>query len=244
MSVGSDPGEGQAVENPRAAQRPIDVLDESALEPAASWMPPSVTSLGGAPPRPVLRLHRPLPTAAFSQRDALLPGFPRAELAARDLGFAPVRRTVGGRMAPLHEDTLVIDLVAAHPMPQAGIRQRFDAVATAVCSALRSVDVPARVGEIPGEYCPGEYSVNAAGQVKLAGIAQRVTRWGFLVSTVLVVARPDPLRAVVEACYRELELPVDPAVVGAVSDYVGSLSRTDVVAALVDELTRTATSWA
>ena len=94
------------------------------------------------------------------------------------------------------------------------------------------------VGEVPGEYCPGEFSVNAAGRTKLAGSAQRVTRWGFLISIVLVLSRPDPLRAVVDAAYRALGLPCDPAVVGAVSDHAPGVSRDDVVGALVAELAR------
>jgi octanoyl-[GcvH]:protein N-octanoyltransferase len=221
----------------------VDVMDESEVDPTETWRPPTVTSLGPAPDRPTLRLYRPLPTAAFSQRDALLPGYPRAEAVARELGFEPVKRTVGGRMAPLHEDTLVIDLIVAHPKPNVGTRQRFESVATAVCAALQRMDVPARIGEIPGEYCPGEFSVNAGGKVKLAGIAQRVTRWGFLVSTVLVLGRPDPLRAVVEGCYQELGLPVDPSVVGAVSDFASGVSRTDIAAILGEEMSQELRRW-
>ncbi len=213
------------------------VLDASDDEPTTIWSPPAVTSLSPAPDRPTLQVCRPLPTAAFSQRDALLGGYPEAEAAARRCGFAPVRRTVGGRMAPLHEDTLVIDLIAAHPRPNVGTRRRFAETAAIVASALQKVGVPARIGEIAGEYCPGDYSVNGDGRVKLAGVAQRVTRWGFLVSTVLVLARPDPLRRVVEECYGALGLPVDPAVVGAVSDFT-VVSRPVVVAALVEEFDR------
>ncbi len=211
------------------------VVDESHLAPTATWSPPTVTSLGVAPEHPILRLHRPLSTAAFSQRDALLPGYPAAELAAQRCGFTPMKRTVGGRMAPLHEDTLVIDLIAAHPEANSSTRRRFAETAGIVADALLQLDVPARIGELPGEYCPGDYSVNAAGRVKLAGVAQRVTRWGFLVSTVLVLARPDPLREVVDACYGALRLPVDPSVVGAVSDYTANVSRADVVTVLIDQ---------
>ena len=151
-----------------------------------------MTSRDDPPAQPILRLHRPLPTAAFSGRETRLPGFPAATRAARRLGFEPQVRTVGGQLAPLHEDTLLVDLIAEDANPQGGIRDRFDAVSAAVARALRGLGVPAGVGEVPGEYCPGEFSVHAAHRVKLAGIAQRVTRWGYLVSTVIVLDRTEP----------------------------------------------------
>ena len=43
------------------------------------------------------------------------------------------------------------------------------------------------MGEVPGEYCPGRYSVNARGAAKLAGIGQRVVGGGSHTGVVLVV---------------------------------------------------------
>ena len=48
---------------------------------------------------PSLRLYRPLPTVAFGQRDANLPGFEAAGDACRRLGFEPLVRKAGGRAA-------------------------------------------------------------------------------------------------------------------------------------------------
>lgn len=212
-----------------------DVRDESAVPPTLTWEPP-VLAKPSTPPPPSIRVYRPLPTAAFSRRDARLPGYPAAVEAAHELGFATALRTVGGHLAPLHEDTLVIDVIAAEPEPQARTRDRFQRTSAALCTALNRLGVPAQVGELPGEYCPGEYSVNARGATKLAGIAQRVTSWGFLVSVNLVVGNPEPLRAVVAACYRHLDLAVDPARVGAVSDHLPEVTAPVVAQALVPEL--------
>ena len=50
-----------------------------------------------------------------------------------------------------------------------------------MAAALEELEVHADVGELPGEYCPGEHSVHGTGrtvdraqaQIKLAGAAQR-----------------------------------------------------------------------
>ena len=36
---------------------------------------------------------------------------------------------------------------------------------------LRQVEGPLAVGEVAGEYCPGQYSVNAGGSIKLMGVS-------------------------------------------------------------------------
>lgn len=213
----------------------IEVRDESLVRPTAAWQAPVLARPSGPVP-PSIHVYTSLPTAAFSRRDSHLPGYPAAVEAARALGFAATIRTVGGRLAPLHERTLIIDTVAAMAEPQTSTRDRFQRASAAICRALRGLGVPAQVGELPGEYCPGEFSVNAAGEVKLAGIAQRVTPWGFLVSVNLVVSDPEPLRAVVDACYRRLEIPVDPSRVGAVSDYLPGVRTSDVAEAVTAEL--------
>src|SRR3712207_7304772 len=56
---------------------------------------------------------------------------------------------------------------------RSGTAARFTAMAELVRAALARLGVPAQVGELPGEYCPGAWSLHAGG-VKLAGIAQRV----------------------------------------------------------------------
>ena len=49
----------------------------------------------------------------------------------------------------------------ADPQPPKRTYERFEEVAGLIADALRALGVDARVGEVPGEYCPGAYSVNA-----------------------------------------------------------------------------------
>jgi lipoate-protein ligase A len=178
---------------------------------------------------PTLRLYRPKPTVAFGQRDARLPGFEAAAQACHDHGFEPLIRKAGGRAAAYHEGTLVVDHVEPHPDAIAGSKGRFSYFGELLAQALRSTGVEAAVGEIPGEYCPGEFSVHGkatgdlARQVKLIGTAQRVVAGGWLFSSVIVVENSEPIRRVLTDSYEALGLPWDPATAGAVEDLVPGL---------------------
>jgi octanoyl-[GcvH]:protein N-octanoyltransferase len=184
----------------------------------------------------LLRVHRPPPTAAFSRRDSLAPGYPDAAAAAATHGFAPVIRPAGGRLAAYHRDALVLDLAAPHPAPHGGHRERFAAAAATLAGGLRTLGVDARPGPVPGEYCPGEFSVNARGRTKLVGTAQRLTRHGYLFSAVVLVADPEPVRAVLDAAYPLLGLDWDPATVGAVADEVPGVTVAEVADVLVPRM--------
>ncbi|WOH17038.1 lipoate--protein ligase family protein [Paenarthrobacter sp. GOM3] len=173
---------------------------------------------------PSLRLYRPKPTVAFGQRDANLPGFAAAEEACRELGFEPLVRKAGGRAAAYHEGSLVIDHVEPHPDAIVRAKARFSEFGELLAGALRSVGIHAAVGEIPGEYCPGEFSVHGedpdfpAHRIKLIGTAQRVVSGGWLFSSVIVVENSQPIREVLTASYAALGLDWDPATAGAASD--------------------------
>jgi lipoate-protein ligase A len=179
-----------------------------------------------------LRVHSPQPTAAFSRIDALAGGFPAAQDAAAAHGFAPVVRPAGGRLAAYHAGALVLDLVTRHPQPRDDFRERFAVLGEHIAAGLRTLGVPAGVGAVPGEYCPGEFSVHA-GTTKLVGTAQRLTRHGYLFSAVVLVADPEPVRAVLVDTYAALGLDWRPASVGAAADHVPGLTVTDVEAALL-----------
>jgi len=165
---------------------------------------------------PVLRSYRPRPTVAFGRRDSFLPGFAGAAAAARRWGYTPVIRGAGGRAAAYDEGCLVFDEIMPAADSVAGIQARFSE-AQRQARALRSLGVDARVGEVPGEYCPGQFSVNARGRIKLIGAAQRIVRGAWLLSSVVVVEPAGELRAVLVDVYSELGLAWDPETTGWVA---------------------------
>jgi lipoate-protein ligase A len=169
---------------------------------------------------PVLRCYRPLPTVAFGRRDSFLPGFAAAAAAARRHGFTPVIRGAGGRAAAYDDGCLILDEIVPAADAMSDIHDRFAEEAQRQARSLRGLGIDARVGAVPGEYCPGEFSVNARGATKLIGSAQRIVRGAWLLATVVVIdsGSADALRAVLTDVYAELGLEWDPATVGSVGD--------------------------
>jgi octanoyl-[GcvH]:protein N-octanoyltransferase len=190
--------------------------DDPALDTAVSRAVMHRVAAGELPE--TLRLARPAAVVAFAKRDALSPGYAPALAAARAGGFGAILRLAGGRAAIFHEGTLELAHAVPDPDPKPGIHARFEATATLVADALRGIGVDARVGEVPGEYCPGRWSVNAGGTRKLAGIGQRVVAGGSHTGAVLVVDGAERIRTVLEPVYEALGLDWDPGTVGAVDE--------------------------
>src|SRR5919198_935829 len=140
-----------------------------------------------------LRIHRPGPIVAFGPLDRLAPGFDRAVDSARGQGFGAVMRLAGGRAAVFHEQTIAFSWAIPDTQPRLHIQQRFDELSAIVVAALEDLGVDARIGEVPGEYCPGEHSVNARGKTKLMGVGQRILLGAAHVGGVIVVGGSDPV---------------------------------------------------
>jgi lipoate-protein ligase A len=189
---------------------------------------------------PVLRLGRPGPTVGFGRLDAIRPGFQAALVTARAHGFTPVLRAPGGHAAAYHHGSLLVELIAADDDPIPTMRARFAQMADTLAGALRSLGVDARVGPVPGEYCPGEFSVNAGGTVKLAGLAQRLVRRASMVGAEIVVEDGAPVRAVLADVYAALDLELDPATAAAVEDVAPGVTVDDVERAVTEAFPITA----
>ncbi|TDD59643.1 lipoate--protein ligase [Kribbella antibiotica] len=165
-----------------------------------------------------LRIYRPAaPVVVFGRRDTRLPGFAAAVQAARDAGFEPLVRAVGGRPVAYTTEALVVDHVRHERLAPDGMEARFIQYGDLYAGVLRDLGIDARVGAVPGEYCPGAHSVNARGVVKLIGTGQRVVRDGWLFSALIVLGDDELLRPLLTEVYRLLELPFDPASVGSIA---------------------------
>ncbi|MDJ0355470.1 lipoate--protein ligase family protein [Paenarthrobacter sp. PH39-S1] len=195
---------------------------------------------------PTLRLYRPKPTMAFGQRDANLPGFAAAGAAAAAQGFEPLIRKAGGRAAAYHPGCLIVDHIEPLPDAMVHAKPRFRYFGDLFAEALQNLGVDAGVGEIPREYCPGEYTVfgrGAAGtdlgdgswdgRIKLVGTAQRVVSGAWLFSSVIVVENSAPLRSVLTDCYAALGLDWNPLTAGGAADLVHGLTVDEVAAAVL-----------
>jgi octanoyl-[GcvH]:protein N-octanoyltransferase len=182
-----------------------------------------------------LRIHRPGLVVAFGPRDRVAPGFAKAVEAARGRGFESVLRLAGGRAAVFHQDTIAFSWVIPDPEPRQGITARFEEISSIIAAAFRRLGVDARVGEIPGEYCPGAHSVNARGKTKLMGVGQRLVQHAAHVGGVVVVDGGDRIRDVLLPVYDALGLAWDPATVGSLADEDGSITWETAERAILDE---------
>lgn len=197
-----------------------------------------VRSVGRGKEPAILRMYRPERNVAFGRRDQLTPQFEAARAAVQNLGFEPLVRPVGGHAAAYHEGCLVVDYFHPEADSKVGNLDRFSFFGELFVEALESLGVAAGVGELPGEYCPGEYSVfgvkDDGARIKLVGTAQRVVAGAWWFSSGIVVENPAPIIEVTEAAYDALELPLNPATIGAVTDVNPEITVEDVEDAILE----------
>ncbi|HEX9891967.1 MAG TPA: lipoate--protein ligase family protein [Actinomycetota bacterium] len=196
--------------------------DPPALDTAISRATLEGVARGSLPE--TLRLHRPGDVLAFGPRDRVAPGFADAVAAARAHGFSPVERLAGGRAAVFHGGTIALSWAMPANDLRGGIRERFEEVSALLAQAFTSLGVDARVGEVPGEYCPGEHSVNAGGRTKVAGVGQRIVAGAVHVGGVIVVEGSDRIRDVLVPVYRALEIPWRPETTGSLRGEVSGIT--------------------
>ncbi|HKK51978.1 MAG TPA: lipoate--protein ligase family protein [Myxococcota bacterium] len=183
-----------------------------------------------------LRLYDPDDAVLFSSLDARRPGFDRARERAAQAGFDEVIRLAGGHAAVFLRQSMAFAWAIPDPEANLHIRPRFERLASLVVRALRRLGLDARMGELPGEYCPGEYSVNLGGRLKVMGVGQRVIRGGAHVGGVLTVGQTAELRAVLIPVYEALGLELRPEAAGGLADVEPGLTVEDVISSFLEAL--------
>jgi lipoate-protein ligase A len=205
---------------------------EPALELALARALVTEARAGGV--EETLRLYRPAsPVVVFGRGDTRLPGFPAAVDAARAAGFEPVVRATGGKAVAYTSAALVVDHVRHEAGSIGGQDARFETFGGMFVDLFRGFGVDARLGAVPGEYCPGAHSVNARGVEKLVGTAQRMLPGAWLFSSLVVVGDEERLRPVLGEVYRCLGQEFDEGSVGSLSREVPGLDVDVVEAAVV-----------
>lgn len=189
---------------------------------------------GGAAPES-FRLYVPGRSLQFGRADTARPGFRDASAAAQHAGFPPVVRLAGGRAAVFHEATLAFAWIVPERRDARTIDDRFREIAGIMRDAFRSLGADARIGEVPGEYCPGRYSVNIAGRHKVMGVGQRLVAGASHTGGVVVVDRSDLVNEALDPVYRALGYDWDPAATGSLADTV-DVATSDVAGAVVAAL--------
>jgi lipoate-protein ligase A len=185
-----------------------------------------------------LRLYSPDDALLFSSLDARRPGYRAAVAIAREAGFDPVIRLAGGHAAVFLKESLAFAWASSDRDAHLRIQPRFERLTQWVVEALCDLGLDARVGEVPGEYCPGEYSVNIGGRVKVMGVGQRVIRGGAHVGGVITIGHTDRLRGILIPIYEALGLDFAPETAGGLADFSPAVSSESVIEALLNVLRR------
>lgn len=181
---------------------------------------------------PTLRVWTPHRQVAFGRRDVRAGAYEEAAELARERGYKPMERSVGGRAVAYTGSTVAF--ARAEPVAdiRSGMGGRYEVATTTVQRALWKLDVPVQRGEPADTFCPGDYSLSYDG--KIAGIAQRVRKGAALVSGVIVVDGHEEIASVLEPVYDALDVPFDPMTVGSV-ERAGGRADPDTVVEVVED---------
>jgi octanoyl-[GcvH]:protein N-octanoyltransferase len=183
-----------------------------------------------------IRVHRPGSVVAFGRQDIVQTGYEEAVAAAEALGFAAVERLAGGRAAVFHPGTIAFSMTVPVDDPRSGITERFVLVAEVMRDAFRSLGADAQIGEVPGEYCPGAYSVNIGGTRKVMGVGQRIIAGAAHVGGVAVATDGALVSKVLVPVYQALDISWDPSTSGDLSSTGAAFD--DMVEAIVHQFGR------
>ncbi len=185
---------------------------------------------------PAVRVWRPQPQVAFGRRDSGAPGYDRARRIARQHGYAPVGRSVGGRAVAYQGTTVAFARAEPVDDPRTGLQDRYEAATEALEDALETVGVEEiSAGEPDDSFCPGSHSLSVGGG-KVVGIAQRVTTEAALVAGVAIPRDRWPIAEVLEDVYDALDVAFDPCTVGSIEAAGGDGDPDALVTAIEERL--------
>ncbi len=118
------------------------------------------------------------------------------------------------------------------------IRERYDEAAELVLAAFSRLGLRAEVGEVRGEFCPGDHSIRVGGWrdgSKVVGIAQRLTRRATSVGGIVLVSGEKELERILALAYGAMSLPFRPGNVGSLQQAGLKAGVTEVIEAFAEE---------
>lgn len=140
----------------------------------------------------------------------------------------------GGHAAAYDHDCVLVEIIRRHDQLLGGLEERFLDTVSLVQEALAPLNVTLELGELPGEYCPGRFSLHLPSGPKVAGVAQRVIRRASLTTAVVVIRGGDALRETLTDVYGALALPLNIRTAGAISDQQPHVTVDAVAQALLE----------
>jgi octanoyl-[GcvH]:protein N-octanoyltransferase len=147
-----------------------------------------------------------------TRSETCLPNFDAAVRLAGEAGFPVLIRNSGGGAVAANGGSISFSLTFPVRDLRQGLYERYTEGAELIIATLGKLGVAAEAGGVEGEFCPGAYSVRSGGYsgIKIAGLAQRVTRRAARVEALILVTKTTELKRVLKRFYRALGLPFRP----------------------------------
>lgn len=176
-----------------------------------------------------------------TRRDTRRRGFEEAVRAAGDEGYPVLVRGAGGGATAAGAGTFGFSVIRPAAEDARDVHERYDEAAALALAAFERLGVRAEVGEVREEFCPGDHSIRLGGYedgMKLAGIAQRLTRRATSVGGIVLVSGEGDLARVLARVYGALDLPFRPESVGSLSRAGAEVSTEEAISAFAEEAVR------
>ena len=184
----------------------------------------------------LLRLYEGHTQVAFGPSDMRKPGYQLAVEEAKKKQFAVVNRLTGGHAVTFHNGILAFAWMFHDQQARSKMHYYFKFVSSILQDALGSLGFFCSIGELPGEYCPGQYSIGIENKIKIAGIAQRIVANAVYVGGFIAVSNAGLIKDILVPVYKHLDIDWDPNTVGSLENYKSDIKKNDVVEAIKDKL--------
>jgi len=184
---------------------------------------------------PGVRVWRPHRQIAFGPRDRQADGYEQAREIARERGYEPIERDVGGRAVAYTGRTIAFARTQPIDDEREGLEERYARLRVDVRDALAELGIDAERGEPEHSFCPGTQSLQVGGR-KLVGMAQRVQHDAALVAGILPLDDHEAIGEILDPVYEALDVPFDPETVCSVETAGGEVDPVRIIQTLEDAL--------
>ena len=167
----------------------------------------------------VLRAYKGTEQIAFGPSDARNEGYESAVSYLKKKNFSAVNRLTGGHAVTFHPGTLIFGWMFHDLQARFRMHYYFELVSNFFQSVINDFGLNCFVGEIDGEYCSGQYSLNLDKKVKIGGIAQRIVNRAVYIGGFIAINNSNLIKEMLIPIYKDLGINWDPQTVGALSDY-------------------------
>lgn len=156
--------------------------------------------------QPTLRIWQNQPCVVLGRFDVRLPSIEQA-IDAFGSKMPLLKRSSGGTAVWHGPGVFSVSVfVPADDVPS-GVHEAFESLAAGMIEGLKTLDIQAEFGQVPGTYCDGPHNLVVDGK-KVAGLAQSRKRNGVLVhASILVDLDLDEMHDWIEFFYEKAGQP-------------------------------------